>query len=248
MLKRQGRSIFQNPARFNGAIAVASVTGNAFKGGGKNRYFGAFNQTFGALSSGNLAPSAFILPIKSGAMSSYTIANGTITANTDLIPAYNLEASASAAITVTNAQLDQIVSAVANGTASISVVNAILAGAATLEANGTLTLTSSANSGAIFSVTADASGVVTANVTISALAYMEAEAGGPTPLSPEGLAQAVWNENLTDYSGASAGQALKDAGSAGNPWSANLADNQTAGTFGWFVQKLLTTAKFLGLK
>lgn len=248
MLIRQGRAIYNSPNRFNGSNSVASDTGNAFKGGGKNRYFGAFSQVFGALPSGNIAPSAFIMPIKSGAISSYTLSNGVITPNVDLIPAYNLEASASASITVTNAQLDQIVSAVANGTATISVVNAILAGAATLQANGTLSLTSNADAGAIFSVTADANGVISANVTISALANMEAEAGGPTPLSPEGLAQAVWSENLTDYTGSTAGQALKDAGGAGNPWSANLADNQTEGTFGWFVQKLLTIGKFLGLK
>lgn len=248
MLIRQGRSIYNSHNRFNGSKSVASDTGNAFKGGGKNRYFGAFSQVFGALPSGNIAPSAIIMPIKPGAISSYTLSNGAIIPNVDLIPAYNLEASASAAITVTNAQLDQIVSAVANGTATISVVNAILAGAATLQANGTLTLTSNASIGAIFSVTADSNGQITANTNLTALAFMNAEAGGPTPLSPEGLAQAVWNENLTDYTGATAGQALKDAGSAGNPWSANLADNQTEGTFGWFVQKLLTLGKFLGLK
>jgi hypothetical protein len=83
---------------------------------------------------------------------------------------------------------------------------------------------------------------------LSALAHLEAESGGPTPLSPEGLAQAVWSEDLTPYSGVSAGQALKDAGSAGNPWSATLASNNTPGTFGWFVQELLTIGKFLGLK
>lgn len=257
MLKRQGRSIFQNPGRFNGAIAVTSVTGNAFKGGGKNRYFGAFSQVFGALPSGNIAPSAFIMPIKSGAISSYTLSNGVITPNVDLIPAYNLEASASASITVTNAQLDQIVSAVANGTATISVVNAILAGAATLQANGTLTLTSNADAGAIFSVTADANGVISANVTISALANMEAEAGGPTPLSPEGLAQAVWDSVAVDNNEVGTmGNKLNTASSGGVDvesiavavWDKPLSEHTAVGTFGWFVQKVLTVSKFLGLK
>lgn len=30
-------------------------------------------------------------------------------------------------------------------------------------------------------------------------------------------------------------------------WDANLTAHTTVGTFGWFVQKLLTTAKFLGI-
>ena len=83
----------------------------------------------------------------------------------------------------------------------------------------------------------------------AALAHMNAEAGGPTPLSPEGLASAVWDTVLADHQEiGSTGKALNDAGSAGNPWSADLASNNTSGTFGYLVQKLLTVAKFLGLK
>lgn len=42
--------------------------------------------------------------------------------------------------------------------------------------------------------------------------------------------------------------ALADAGGAGNPWSALLADNADPDTFGERVQKLLTKNQFLGLK
>ena len=41
------------------------------------------------------------------------------------------------------------------------------------------------------------------------------------------------------------------AGGGGDPgavWDELLADHTTPGTFGWFVQKLLTVAKFLGLQ
>jgi hypothetical protein len=44
------------------------------------------------------------------------------------------------------------------------------------------------------------------------------------------------------------GEKLNDAGSAGNPWAAELTSNNTEGTFGWLAQKLLTVGKFLGLK
>ena len=246
MLKLNGRIIFSNAGKQTGAFY--GQTGNSFRDGGRNRNAGGFNQIFSAYPNGTLSPSCFILPQKSGSLSSYTLSSGAVSPIADLIPARNLEASASSVITVTNAQLDQIVSFIATGSCSISVVNAILGNVATLEANGTMLITSSALCGAIFSVTANGSGQVTGSPFLSALAHLEAEAGGPTPLSPEGLANAVWSESLTDYTGTTAGQALKDAGSAGNPWSALIASNNTPDTFGWFVQKLLTVAKFLGLK
>lgn len=247
MLRYNGRAVFVSINKFRG-LGYEGQAGNNYIKAPMNRNAGGFNQTFSAYSNGNLAPGSFVLPQKSGSISSYKDSNGAITGNITLVPARNMEAAASGAITATNAQLDQIVSLIASGSATISTVNAILAGAAQLQANGTMTLTSDANIGAIISVTATANGTITADATISALAFMIAEAGGPTPLSPEGLANAVWSEDLTPYSGSSAGQALKDGGSAGNPWSAELSSNNTAGTFGWLIQKLLTTAKFLGLK
>lgn len=63
------------------------------------------------------------------------------------------------------------------------------------------------------------------------------------------VAQAVWGAvasmyNITGTMGAS----VNAAGAGGNPWSAELATNNTPGTFGWFIQKLLSVAKFVGLK
>lgn len=63
------------------------------------------------------------------------------------------------------------------------------------------------------------------------------------------IAQAVHAQNLAGFNTTgTAGKYLKDAGGAGNPWNADLASNNSPGTFGEFVQKLLTVAKFLGLK
>lgn len=248
MLRYNGRAVFVSVNKFRGSGYEAQAGNNYIKAP-MNRNAGGFNQTFSAYPNGNLAPSSFVLPQKSGSLSSYTESDADILGAGSLVPARNLVASASATITVTNAQLDQIVSAVASGTATISTVNAILAGAAALQANGTLVLTSSAAAGAKFSVTASASGAITGNITISALAFMEAEAGGPTPLSPEGLADAVWSAAAVDNNEpGTMGEKLNDAGGAGNPWSAELSSNNTAGTFGALVQKLLTVGKFLGLK
>ncbi len=237
------------PLRFRGGATLADSRSNySMSGSNRNQYLGGYSK-LSATPSGYLHPYSWIMPYYAGQMATYTLANGQLSkTDANLAAGRNLEANTSLTITVTNAQLDQIVSFIASGSCSISVVNAILGNVATLQANGTMQLTSDALCGAIFTVTANGNGQVTGSPFLSALAHLEAESGGPTPLSPEGLAQAVWSEDLTPYSGVSAGQALKDAGSAGNPWSATLASNNTPNTFGWFVQKLLTVAKFLGLK
>ena len=214
-------------------------------GSNRNQYLGGYNK-LSATPSGYLHPYAWIMPYYAGQMATYTLANGQLSkTDANLVAGRNLEANASLTITVTNAQLDQIVSFLATGSCSISVVNAILGNVATLQANGTMEITSSALCGAIFTVTADGNGQVTGSPFLSALAHLEAESGGPTPLSPEGLANAVWSESLTPYVGTSAGQALKDAGSAGNPWSADLATNNISGTFGYAVNQILKIVRLI---
>jgi hypothetical protein len=248
MLLSNGRANFRTPGRLAGA--QFNDLGGWSKGGFRNRDTG-LSQAFSAYPNGYLAPKAFILPLKDGAISSFTLAAGIIEGSATLIPARNLEGTGTLAISVTNAQLDQIVSLVASGTMTISVADAQLAGAANMDASSTMAITvADALCGAIFSVTASSSCSITGTgSTLTALAFMEAEAGGPTELSPEGLAAAVWNTVLADYNETgSTGEALANASSAGNPWDALLADNNDSGTFGERVQKLLTTGKFLGLK
>lgn len=97
--------------------------------------------------------------------------------------------------------------------------------------------------------TATLAGVGTLTPGLYAKGWMSATidiAARPTAFD---IAQAIWNAEKTQYNiPGSMGEGVNDAGSAGNPWAANVADNNTPGTFGWFVQKLLTVAKFLGLK
>ena len=66
-----------------------------------------------------------------------------------------------------------------------------------------------------------------------------------------GLIQStIWDEPIANHLIAgTTGKALSDAGSAGNPWSSPITGNTDTGTFGELVgKKLLTVAKFLGLK
>jgi hypothetical protein len=64
------------------------------------------------------------------------------------------------------------------------------------------------------------------------------------------IADAIWNELTSGHlTAGTTGKALTDAGSAGNPWSSTITGNTDPGTFGELVgKKLLTIAKFLGLK
>ena len=201
-LKLNGRILFfNNPGSYQGVQSLQS--GNFVKGGLRNRNAGGFERIFSGYPNGYLAPQGFILPDNDGSISSYTRANELISKlDTNLVPARPMTATSSMVITVTDAQLDQIVSAVANGTLTIQKLDAILAGAAALDADGTMNLTSSAASGAIFSVTANSSGLLSVGVSLTALAFMDADAGGATPLSPEGLAfEMLDNQDIeTGYS------------------------------------------------
>jgi len=59
---------------------------------------------------------------------------------------------------------------------------------------------------------------------------MTASFGGAEPLSPEGLARAVWEALAADYNTAGTmGEKLNGAGSAGNPWTEVIEGTYTAG-------------------
>lgn len=193
-----------------------------------------------------------LLPLKPGGLSSYTGNQTSITATPAILAAgRNLSGSATTTITAGTINLDQIVPLTASSTTSITAGTVTLAAAVSGTASSTTAITTAASTlGGIFNTSASSSSAITPAVTLTALAFITAEAGGPTPLSPEGLAQAVWNANLSDFNNAgSTGEALANASSAGNPWDALVADNSDPGTFGEYVgKKVLTTSKFLGLK
>ena len=216
----------------------------------KNRFYGAFPK-ISATPNGYLAPSAWVLPMTGGGMSSYQQANAAIsTTGAALYSGINAEAAITGSIAITQAILDQIVSLVASLTGSISVTDAQLAAISELIASITASMTvTDAQIGAIIDMIASLSGSISANASPFATAEISADIGGATPLSPEGLAQSLLNALLADYNLAgSVGEALNNVGASGNPWASALSSNNDPGTFGEQVQKLLTQTKFLGLK
>lgn len=200
-----GRLVFMNnPGVYLGTTSFQY--GSYIKGGLRNRNVGGFDQRFSGYANGHLYPSAFILPQKSGSIASYTESQGSLTEGVIVLtPALPMEASSSLVITVTNAQLDKIAAMVGDGTLTLTVTDAALASAAAMTADGSGSITVSlAQLGGIFPVTASGSMTITGAGTsfLTALAFMTADAGGATPLSPEGLsAELLDNQDIeTGYS------------------------------------------------
>jgi len=192
---------------------------------------------------------AYLAPLKSGGLAS----------GLRIVGEASVAASATAARLSTATLLGE--ATVAASLAVLTPGAAALTGAATLTASaaavssgaaaisGVATFTS--NLSAIVPVAAAINGAATVAANLTGIGRLAAEidVGAGTELSPSSLADAVWDTVLSEHQDVgTTGKALNDAGGAGNPWSADLATNNTAGTFGALVQKLLTVAKFLGLK
>lgn len=157
-------------------------------------------------------------------------ANSTLVATLALI--VNLQAALTASGTITTAQLSIILQLQASLTASGTVTAADLTNVvnllASISASGTIT---TADATTLINLAANVT-----NATAESLTY-------------EGIAVAVLDALLADHNEAgSVGEALNNVGASGNPWSSSLSSNNAPGSFGERVQKLLTTAKYLGLK
>lgn len=103
--------------------------------------------------------------------------------------------------------------------------------------------------GALGGMVSDLTGAAAIMASPYAQAFMTSSISSSSILSPENLASSVWNAMIANYQTVgTTGKALTSAGSAGDPWASLLASYSDDETFGAFVQKLITTAKFLALK
>jgi len=192
-------------------------------------------------------PHSWILAPKAGGMSSHNEATFTITPAAAI--AGGLPASGSTTITLTpTATGGLIVSGSGSATIELSATGSILSIAAG-SGSATVTLSGSALIGALAGMAGSSTVTLSPTALISAIGYLSGISTNETEFSEAALARAVWSAAAADYNVAGTmGEKLNDAGSAGNPWAALLDDNNDPGTFGERVQKLLTVAKFLGLK
>lgn len=244
---------FRNGTATAGAFAGQTLSNFNKNGTRRNIFANNVVSKKDARHVGYLAPYTNLLPQVSGGLGSYKNLQAEISESMSIAGGKNAEAALSAGLTVTNAALGLIVSLIASLSASGSITNAPLIAvlemvANTLSASGTL---NAPTLGAIASVLASlsASGTITSASMNNSIGYMESDITPYTELSPENLAAALLNSILANYNDpGTVGEALNNAGAAGNPWDALLTTNNDAGTMGELIQKLLKTSTFIGLK
>jgi hypothetical protein len=137
-----------------------------------------------------------LLPLKAGGMSSF---------NPSILNLVNLDADAkmgkalegSATLTITNidAQADQIIPLIASDTLAAASSNAAMSAGVQAVASSTMSISDDAGLGGIIPTVAAASCSISPDVDMTAKAFIEATAGGPTPLSPGGLSQTLLDES-----------------------------------------------------
>lgn len=82
-----------------------------------------------------------------------------------------------------------------------------------------------------------------------AVGWLKGSTEDTSTLTAANIAAAVWEALQSEINApGTAGSALLSAGSAGDPWATMMAGYTDDATYGAFVKKLLTTAKFIGLK
>lgn len=193
--------------------------------------------------------SALFSPLKSGGIASQNIIVGEASLTATAISARLSTASMSGVATLSGS-----LAVLTPGAASLSGAATLTAAAQAVSSlSSTLTgaATVSANLSSIVPLASALTGAATMAPNLTGLGRLEAviDVGAGDVLSPGSLANAVWDTVIADHvTVGTTGKALSDAGGAGNPWAADTSTNNDPGTFGALVQKLLTVAKFLGLK
>lgn len=200
-LMRNGTSINGIPGRLMGAFAHADIA--IYAGMHRRAYFSAFNKTAG-IPYGHLAPSAWMLPQKPGAVSS--VNNATMTLNASGAGAMGKSGDGSASITITLSGTGGLISS-ATGTAGItlSLTGGLFASKAA-QGTATITLTPTGSIKGIGHTGGNAGCVLGASWTPYAKGWLSGtteEAG----LTPNGIANAVWGKIIE--AGYSADQILR---------------------------------------
>lgn len=194
------------------------------------------------------APSyTFVFAPKAGGLSSRQ--NTRIENSQTAYLAGGLPVSGSTSISITQTGTGGlIVSGSGSASITLSQTGTILSIAAA-SGSSTITLSGSALIGALAGLSGSGNVTISPTAAIKAIGYLSGLSTNEAEFSPEALARAVWNAITSDYNeSGTMGEMLNNSGAGSNPWGALLADNNDANTFGERVQKLLTTAKFLGLK
>ncbi len=183
-------------------------------------------------------PYALVLAPKEGGMSMYIEGTGTV-AGTSIAGLFGTAALTGEG-TITNAAAGLIVEMIASLVGSGSLTASIsgqLTAVANLVGSGDLTVAA----GALAGMVADLSGSGTLTAGQQALGEMTANIFvNQSQAEVEQIVEAVWNAFAAEYNiSGTMGEKLNGAGSAGDPWTTDLAPYTTDGTAG----KILKQAK-----
>lgn len=188
-------SLNKSAGKFISGAGHAQLKGNFYNNGAMKSADSAFGE-YSSRPAGYGGGYAYKLAEKTGGISSFTKSYSESVLNFNLAGGRNLEAVEAGILTTNNPILDRIISFIASSSGTIS-TDATINAALLLQANASGLISSDVLLGAIFSVTATTSGQASNNAFLTALANIIAEVGGPEPLSPQGLANAVWNKQLS---------------------------------------------------
>jgi hypothetical protein len=202
-----------------------------------------------SIPSGYNTPKAIVMPITAGGMSSYFKAAGSCTVSLTMAKGRNISGTSDGAATVA-ATLQLIVSMTGAASGVATAQGNLLA---VLLMSGTIdgSSTASATVGAL----AWCYGSVAGSSTASLVSYATGRLYGSiyvneSQATVDQIVTGIWDAQTDDHDlEGSMGAAVKAAGTAGDPWTANLDDYKDTDSAGYHIkQKLLTTSKFLGLK
>ncbi len=223
-------------SRFVGAgTQVSSLTRFDMPGRRNNRslaWGGVWNDGKASTPAGYTHPTALLLAISPGGISSFGQATGSATLTASLVGGRNGEITitASGSLTATGSLIASGACAITASATLAGAVTAAAQGACSITATGTLNATIGALAGAVCTITATGS----TTGTLTGLGHMEAEILPNTELSPAALAAAVWSATATAFDDdGTMGSKMNAAGGAADPWDDSRA---------------LTVARFLGLK
>ena len=205
--------------------ATIAQTRSNFNDTNKNRNFQTHVGKIASIPDG-YGMNAWVPPQFGGGMASVIQSRPAISGVVNLAGGRNLVLPMSSVIIVTNAQLDQIVTFIASAVLQLAVTNAEMNASLVGIASGSMSISASnALLGAIIDILGNGTLILSPNTTLSATGYMEAHAGGPTALSPESLAAAVWEALSSDHiSAGSMAKLIQDM-------NVDLAKKLSTGTF-----------------
>lgn len=199
---------------------------------------------------GSAPGAALVHPLTAGGMSASYYP--TITATANLLQGGPMEAGWSATMTANTPSMSLITGMEATWTGTMTANTPSLALTSGMAATWAASLTATANLAMVVPIgPATWAAGMTGAADLKGRLSMDAEFGGAEPLSPQGLAAAVWEALATDYNAAGTmGNKMNSASAAGDPWTADPTSYATGSAGEALVKaaKALKLGEFIALK